>query len=357
MLMVQDISEALQAQVLEAIEHKVSLDIRGSGTKDFYGCACHGERTLDVTPHRGVVVYEPTELVITVRAGTPLADVERLLANHGQELPFEPPSFGGEATMGGVVASGLAGPRRPYAGAVRDAVLGVKVINGRGQMLDFGGRVMKNVAGYDLSRLMAGSMGTLAVILEVSIKVRPMSEGEMTLSYRLDARQALDHMNRWARLPLAVTATCHDAGTLYVRVCGGEKSLASAHEVMAGMPLAGNSLDFWLKVKEQNLRFFRDHRPLWRISVPPATPEIDLVGEWLLEWGGAQRWLKSDASPDAIRHAARSAGGHATLFRGGDRSGDIFAPLAPALLRVHEALKASLDPHGLFNPGRMYKEF
>ena len=351
----QDTGEELQYRVLQARERKVPLAIRGGGTKHFYGLPCQAETILDVSPHRGVAVYEPTELAITVRAGTPLAQVETLLTYNGQELPFEPPAFGGEATIGGVVASGLSGPRRPYAGAVRDAVLGVKVINGQGQVLTFGGRVMKNVAGYDLSRLMAGSMGTLAVLLEISIKVRPKPESELTLLHKLAADQALERMIRWAHLPLPISATCYEGETLYVRLNGGEQSLAAAHEVIQGSALP-DSAGLWRELKEHRLAFFQDQRPLWRLSVPPATPPIDLVGEWLLEWGGAQRWLKSDASPDAIRRSARMAGGHATLFRGEDRSTDVFAPLAPALMRVHKVLKASLDPDGLFNPGRLYLE-
>jgi len=351
----QDITNALQAQVLEAIEQRTPLAIRGGGTKDFYGPVCRAEAVLDVTGHRGVVVYEPTELVITARAGTRLEEVERLLADNGQELPFEPPGFGENATIGGVVASGLSGPRRPHAGAVRDAVLGVKVINGKGQVLEFGGRVMKNVAGYDLSRLAAGSMGTLAVLLEVSIKVRPKSEGEMTLTHPLDAPEALERMIAWGRRPLSITATCHDGDALRVRVCGGEQALAAAREAIGGTPLP-DSPPFWREVKEQRLAFFLDPRPLWRLSVPPATAPMGLAGDWFLEWGGAQRWLKSDADPDAIRGAVRSAGGHATLFRGGDRTGDVFAPLEPGLMRVHQLLKRSLDPHGLFNPGRLYRE-
>lgn len=351
----QDLTQAIQAQVREAIEHQTPLAIRGGGTKDFYGPVCRAEALLDVTGHRGVVAYEPTELVITARAGTRLEEVERLLAEAGQELPFEPPGFGEGATIGGVVASGLSGPRRPYAGAVRDAVLGVKVINGKGQVLEFGGRVMKNVAGYDLSRLAAGSMGTLAVLLEVSIKVRPRSEGELTLSQPLDAPEALAHMIAWGRQPLPITATCHAGDTLYVRLCGGEQSLAGARKTLGGTPLA-DSPAFWLAVKEQRLPFFQDPRPLWRLSVPPATAPMQLSGDWFLEWGGAQRWLTSDAAPDAVRGAARSAGGHATLFRGGDRSGDMFSPLEPGLMRLHRLLKRSLDPHGLFNPGRLYRE-
>lgn len=348
-----ELSAELQAQVNEAISKRIALHIRGGGTKDFYGLPCEADLALDVTGHRGIVAYEPTELVVTARAGTPLMEVEALLDQHDQQLPFEPPAFGEAATIAGVVASGLSGPQRPFAGAVRDAVLGVKIINGSGQILAFGGRVMKNVAGYDLSRLMAGAMGTLGLLLEVSIKVQPKPLGQLTVTHRANAARAIEWMTRWSRSSLAITGMCHDGERIYVRLCGGEHSLAAAHEMIGGVALESAS-QFWADLKELRLKFFGDDRPLWRLSVKPNTPPMRIAGDWLLDWGGALRWLKSEAEAEPIRKAALAAGGHATLFRG-PKTEDVFSPLSPVLWRLHRNVKQALDPHGVFNPGRLYR--
>lgn len=352
----RDFSDELQGQVQAAMADGAPVHITGGNTKAFYGRnVAEGCRPLPVAGHVGVVAYEPTELAISLRAGTPLAEVNRLLEEQGQQLPFEPPAFGEAATIGGAVAAGLSGPRRPFAGAVRDAVLGVKLINGRGETLNFGGRVMKNVAGYDVSRLMAGSLGTLGVLLEVSLKVRPVPPRKLTLVHELDAPAALARMQEWEHMPLAITALCHDGERLYARVCGGDRSLEVTREAMGGEVLE-EAPAFWGDLREQRLPFFASPGPLWRLSVPPAAALMDLPGEWLLEWGGALRWLKSDADPGVIRAAAAAAGGHATLFRGHDGSGEVFQPLPAPLLALHRNLKRALDPQSLFNPGRMYAE-
>lgn len=348
----------MQAELIERVQQAAAagtpLCPHGSGSKAFYGRRCVGE-ALDLTGHRGIVSYEASELVITARAGTPLAEIEATLKAHGQLLPFEPPHFGPGATLGGTVAAGLSGPRRPWGGSVRDAVLGVKLINGRGEALQFGGQVMKNVAGYDLSRLMAGALGTLGVLLEVSLKVLPRPAEERTLSFELDALAAARRQIDWGRRPLPLSATLYHAGRLHARLCGSAQGVRAAVEQMGGeSPEAGDE-GLWRSVREQTLPFFQAEGPLWRIALPPAAPDLNLPGETLTEWGGALRWLRSDLSADGVRQRARALGGHATLFRGHDGAGEVFQPLAPALLALHRRVKLALDPAGLFNPGRLYE--
>ena len=358
-----DAEAALIQQVIAAREAHASLSIRGGGSKGFYGNAVRADRLLDCSVHQGVVAYEPTELAITVRAGTPLAEVEDLLDANGQQFPFEPPRYGPGATIGGMVAAGLSGPRRPYAASVRDAVLGVRLLNGRGQVLDFGGRVMKNVAGYDLSRLMAGSLGVLGVLLEVSLKVTPRPLGRLTLVQEQSLAGALALMRRWARRSLPITATAWVDGRLYVRICGSDEGLAETHRVVEGLPLADADA-FWDDLREQRLPFFAGDAPLWRLSVRPATPAQETGDELqLVEWGGALRWLRGgqDVADDALRFrtTAKAAGGHATLFRAGSAEAPadgVFTPLDPVVLRLHRNLKKSFDPDGLFNPGRLYPQ-
>ncbi len=328
------------------------LRIRGGESKAFYGRAVAGGETLDMRRYAGVVNYEPTELVITARAGTPLAEIEGVLAERGQMLAFEPPQFGDAATLGGTIACGISGPRRPYAGAVRDFVLGTKIVNGRGELLTFGGQVMKNVAGYDVSRLMVGAMGTLGVLMEVSIKVLPIPAREITLCLSMAAEPAIRQLNEWAGRPLPISASAHFGTVLMVRLSGSDNGVRSARDAIGGEEVASDQ--FWRDIKEHRLEFFEDHRPLWRLSLPPATPPLDAPGDWLIEWGGAQRWLKSEVAADTIRGLAADAGGHASLFRGGDRTGDVFHPLPATLSRLHKTLKAAFDPHNVFNRERMY---
>jgi glycolate oxidase FAD binding subunit len=348
-----DLELDLAQRVRQAGADGTPLCIQGSGSKAFYGRACDA-KSLPVAGHAGVVAYEPTELVITARAGTPLAEIEAMLAAKGQVLPFEPPHFGPGATLGGMLATGLSGPRRPWAGAVRDAALGVKLINGRGEVLRFGGQVMKNVAGYDVSRLMAGSLGTLGVILEASIKVLPRPAAELTLALEADAEDAARHMLAWGRQPLPLSASLHHDGRLWLRLCGAEQGVAAARAAIGG-EVADSAI--WAAVREQRLAFFQTDRPLWRLSLPPAAPALALPGETLTEWGGAQRWLASEAAPEAIRARAQAAGGHATWFRNHDGAAPVFQPLAASLLALHRSVKRALDPLGLFNPGRLYPDY
>ena len=341
----------LRERVLRAAANKMPLCIRGGGGKDFYGRHCEGE-LLDVSGHRGIVSYEPSELVITARAGTPLAEIEALLARNGQLLPFEPPHFGPNATLGGMVAAGLSGPRRPWGGSARDAVLGVKLLNGRGEVLRFGGQVMKNVAGYDLSRLMAGALGALGVLLEVSLKVLPRPAEERTRVFELGAEAAAARQIAWGRLPLSLSGTLYHAGRLHVRLCGSGQGVQAALDRLGGDEIAESP---WLAAREQTLPFFQGEGTLWRISLPAAAPALNLPGEILTEWGGALRWLRTDLPAETLRRRVSAMGGHATLVRGHDGRGEVFQPLAPAMLALHQRLKLALDPHAIFNPGRLYE--
>jgi glycolate oxidase FAD binding subunit len=328
------------------------LRIRGGGTKDFYGQALEGE-ILGTHAYAGVVAYDPTELVITVRGGTPLAEVERVLAEKRQMLAFEPPHFGPGATIGGAVAAGLSGPRRATAGAVRDFVLGVRIVDGRGDDLRFGGQVMKNVAGFDVSRLVAGSLGTLGLLTEVSLKVLPVPVADETIRLEMPQDKAIETLNKWGGKPLPIVASCHENDALTVRLAGAAAAVASARAKLGGEPVPGADI-FWITLREHVHMFFADGMPLWRLSVPSVTPPLALPGEQLVEWGGALRWLRSNADARTIRDAVAKAGGHATLFRGGDKSVGVFHALTPAIAKLTRNVKAAMDPEGVLNRGRMY---
>jgi glycolate oxidase FAD binding subunit len=335
-------------------EARAPLIIRGGGTKAFFGRPVSGE-ALATGAYRGLVEYEPSELVVTARAGTPLAELEAALAERGQMLPFEPPHFGAGATLGGCVAAGLSGPRRPYAGAARDFVLGARILDGRGQDLAFGGRVMKNVAGYDVSRLLAGSLGTLGLITEVSLKVLPIPPAEVTLRLELAEAEAIETMNRWAGQPLPVTATCWADNALTVRLSGSENGVRAARGRIGGEEVAGGAA-YWRGVREQAHPFFSGAGVLWRLSVKSTSAPIALPGRQLTEWSGALRWWVTDAPEHEVRGAATRAGGHATQFRGARPGQPVFAPLPAPLARIHQRLKKAFDPAGILNPGRMYPE-
>ncbi len=347
-----DIGTELQETVRTATARGTALHIRGGGTKDFYGRQINSQ-ALDVGKHRGILAHEPTELVITARAGTPLAEIEAALAEKNQMLAFEPPAFGPSATLGGTIACGFSGPRRPWSGSARDFVLGAKILNGHGEILRFGGQVMKNVAGFDVSRLMVGALGTLGVLLDISLKVLPRPEAEQTLAFALPPDRAIAAMNEWSRQPLPLSAAAHVGDTLYIRISGAGSALRAARARLGG-ELVEKGDELWREMNEQQRQFFVGDTPLWRLSVPPATAHLNLPGKWLIDWGGAQRWLKSDASATDIRRAAESAGGHATLFRGGDRNAEVFHPLPQPLAALHRRLKQSFDPAGILNPGRLY---
>jgi glycolate oxidase FAD binding subunit len=355
-----DLTAALVEQVREASAAGRSLRIVGGDSKRFYGRPVRGE-PLAVAGHQGVLRYDPAELVLTARAGTPLAVIETLLARHGQRLPFEPPAFGATATIGGTVAAGLAGPARGARGPLRDYVLGARLLAGDGRVLKFGGEVMKNVAGYDVSRLLAGSLGVLGVLLEVSLKVLPAPPASRTLRHALDAQAALALLAAGARrLPLS--ASFWHAGELYLRL---EGSAAALDEVLPG--LGGSVLEpdqataLWTAVREQRHPYFAQDGALWRLSLPLTTAGAALLraDRLAFEWNGAQAWL-AGVDRETAELVARTAGGHATLFRraaaAADDPGEVFAPLPPALLELHRSVKRVFDPAGILNPGRMYAD-
>ncbi|HYN79199.1 MAG TPA: glycolate oxidase subunit GlcE [Lamprocystis sp. (in: g-proteobacteria)] len=359
----RDLTDDLTQQISAAAAVGRPLALRGAGSKAFLGrSVATGAQPLDLAGHRGIIDYQPTELVITARCGTTLDAIDAALAEYGQQLPCESPRLGPAATLGGTIACGLSGPARPSGGAARDLVLGVRVLTGRAQVLRFGGQVMKNVAGYDCSRLMVGAFGTLGVLLDISLKVLPSPAVSRTLVRGCDQREALAQMTRWAAQPLPVTGTCWadtgDGGRLWVRLAGAAQGVRAAAERIGGESLTdAEASAFWGEaVREQGHAFFTGAQSLWRLSVPPATPPLDLEGPQFIEWGGAQRWLRSNATPAAIRAAVAQVGGHATLFRGGDRTGEVFQPLPGPLLALHRNLKQAFDPAGILNPGRLYPD-
>jgi FAD/FMN-containing dehydrogenase len=355
--------QSLLDQVRDARDKKAALEIRGGGTKRFYGGAPRGE-PLDVTPLSGITSYEPSELVVTARAGTPLAVLEAELADQGQCLPFEPPRLGPGGTVGGMVAAGLSGPARASMGAVRDYVLGVTVLNGRAELLTFGGQVMKNVAGYDISRLMAGSLGVLGVICEVSLKVLPVAPASATLVFEMDEAQALRQLNTWAGQPLPLSASAWHQGRLLLRLAGARAAVRAACERLGGTQLEAEAAQtWWTALRDQRHAFFTlDEQALmrgeclWRLSVQGTTAPLGLPGDGFIEWGGAQRWCRTSVPGEQVREAAARAGGHATLFRAADKSAGAFAPLSAPLMRIHRALMQAFDPAGIFNPGRLYPD-
>ncbi|ROZ66702.1 glycolate oxidase subunit GlcE [Ramlibacter sp. WS9] len=362
------ILDALTARIRAAAAGGTPLRIRGGGSKDFYGERLEGE-LLETAPLSGITSYEPSELVVTVRAGTPLAELEAVLAERGQCLPFEPPHFGGGATVGGMVAAGLSGPARASVGAVRDYVLGLTMINGKGELLTFGGQVMKNVAGYDVSRLMVGALGTLGLIAEVSLKVLPIAPAEATLKFEMKQDEALQRLNTWGGQPLPLNASCwvevDGVSTLYLRLRGAVAAVEAACRTMGGERQDNATVaPDWPLCRDHRLPWFleRGERDLWRLSVPQTAPALDLPEAPLVEWHGGLRWVRAEPGDAArLRDVAVRTGGHASLFSLGKGRAEApvgrFAPLTPPLDRIHRDVKREFDPAGIFNRGRMYADF
>ena len=356
--------QTLQAQIRDAAARGAKLNIQGQGSKSFYGNAPSGE-LLDLSSYAGISSYEPSELVVTVKAGTPILELETLLAGQGQHLPFEPPRFNNAGTVGGMVAAGLSGPARANVGSVRDHLLGVTMLNGQAEAMSFGGTVMKNVAGYDVSRLVAGSMGVLGVILEVSLKVLPFPTAQATLRFNLSQQQALTQLNRWGGQPLPIHASAWWDGALVLRLAGAKAAVDAACADLGGDQIPNElAQPFWAGLRDHNDEFFvgaeravQGGAKLWRLSVPQTAPALSVHGEQLIEWGGAQRWVATPTPESQVREAAAKVGGHATLFRALDKRAGVFAPLSAPLARIHRELKKSFDPQGLFSPGRLYPEF
>lgn len=346
-----DISQPLAQQVIDAAESKTPLSIIGSGSKAFLGNPVNAT-PLDVTSHTGVVNYEPTELVITARAGTPLAEIEQLLADNQQMLSPEMPDFNGKSTIGGCVAAGLGGPRRPWGGAPRDVLLGTRLLDGQGQIMSFGGQVMKNVAGYDVSRLQAGALGTLGVLLDVSLKVLPAHTASTTLVFELSREQALTKMRELARKPAPISGACHLDGQMYLRLEGNQANVDDWTTRLGGEDKQLHQT-FWQNLRNHKLDYFQSQRTLWRLSLPPATPQLPCEQHALLDWAGGQRWVYSSESAEHIREQVARHKGHAEVFRRGDDCTAPWQSLAPPLQTLHVRLKQKFDPHNILNPGRL----
>lgn len=343
-----DLTEALAAQVREASAAGTPLRIQGGGTRGFHGRPVAGER-LDMAGHRGIVDYDPSELVITARAGTPLAEIEAALAAEGQMLCFEPPSFGPGGTLGGAVATGLSGPRRPFAGALRDYVLGARILDGRGEALRFGGTVFKNVAGFDAFRLMAGAQGCLGAILDVSLRAAPRPRVEAGLAFELPGEAARTWVTGLMRRPLPLSGAFHDGTRLHLRLSGGEAAVTVTSRELGG---EAENLETWSAIRDATHPALSGKPVLWRISLPQTAAPPELANApW--DWGGGQRWLQADAVDSSIWDLAARWDGHATIWRGA--ADQVFQPLPAPLLRLHQRIKAAIDPAGVFNPGRMYE--
>jgi glycolate oxidase FAD binding subunit len=347
--------QRLRARVIDAQAAGTALRLRGAGTKDFYGEHSDGE-LLDLRSYCGVIDYEPAELVLRARCGTPLSEIESLLTQRQQYLGFDPPAFGADPTIGGVIAAGLSGPQRARAGAARDFVLGAALLAIDGELLHFGGNVMKNVAGFDLSRLLCGSLGIFGPILEVSLKVLPLPRAQQTLCFEMTQHEALKAFNGWAGQALPIGACAWVDGLAWVRLCGAESALRTAQQRLGGELLEAHTAAIWWRsLRDQTHAFFRDAPVLWRFSLPANAPPVVSDSLQLFEWGGALRWCAQDLPAPVMRERAIAAGGTAMHWRGG-LAGQRFHPLSAAVLRIHRQLKQQFDPRRIFNPGRLIAE-
>jgi glycolate oxidase FAD binding subunit len=374
----------LRERIRTAHEQHRPLHLRGAGTKDFYaesaisathgttlaceiadnphnGSTLHGDTSeaalLDLRPYSGIVDYEPTELVITARCGTPLSQIESALAERGQFLGFEPPAFGGDPTVGGIIAAGLSGPRRMYAGAARDFVLGATLLDARGEILRFGGQVMKNVAGFDVSRLLCGSLGILGVITEVSLKVLPLPRAEETLRFEMAAAEAIACFNCWSGQPLPLSGAAWSGGIVWLRLSGAASAVRAAQQRLGGERVDPTAAAQWWSALRHCTHPIFNSNSLWRLCVPDTTPPLELAGDPLIDWGGALRWHADEEAAASgvprVREIASAAGGTAMCWKGRAPMGGRFHPLQPTVATLHRRLKDCFDPHGIFNPGRM----
>ena len=346
-----DITAKITSHVHEALLRKQALRIQGGRTKHFYGRQVEGD-LLSLTTHTGITEYEPSELFITARSGTPLHEIERTIQNENQILPFEPPYFGSTATLGGMVAAGLSGPRRATAGGIRDCVLGINIVNGKGEYLQFGGKVMKNVAGYDVSRLMCGALGTLGVVMSVTLRLMPKPACEQTVAISLNSQDAIKKMNELASSAMPISATFYDGNDLYIRLSGSLSTIKVCTDTIGADPVDWSEV-FWKNIKEHAHEFFVTDEPLWRISLPSYTAPLDFPGRQTMEWNGGLRWIVTTTSAEEIWTKVAHLNGHACLFRG-HSTAQVFHPLSKALLNIHRKLKQAFDPVGILNPGKMY---
>ncbi len=353
-------TQELQDRVRAAYNDKTPLKIIGGNSKDFYGndvSKNHKVEILETRIHQGIISYEPSELVITARAGTPLKDIEALLAENNQMLPFDPPHFGEHATLGGAIATGLSGSRRPFTGSARDFVLGTKIITGKGELMSFGGQVMKNVAGYDVSRLMVGALGTLGVLLEISIKVLPRPNTEVTQVIAMSQKDALQKMHALNQTPLPLSGLAYENEKLYIRLSGAKSAVTSAQHKVSGETLV-HPENFWQQLNEHTHSFFEaaKNKNLWRLSVP-YTADINLDEESFIDWAGALYWVASDKEPEEIQQHAFEHGGAAILFKtSSDNSQERFPPLQAKIKQLQINLKIRFDPYGILNYGRLYSD-
>ncbi len=346
----RDIAQQLIETVACACQEGQPLSIHGSGSKSSLRLRDEG-KPLSILQHNGIIAYEPTELVLTVRAGTPMSEAESVLRESGQMLAFEPPEFNG-GTIGGAIASGLSGPRRPWVGAARDFVLGTHIINGKGEDLRFGGQVMKNVAGYDASRLMAGAYGVLGVILDVSIKVLPLPEMEVTKVFELSANEAIRRISKLSGIANPISAACWYQGRLMVRLSGTESGVKQASRTFGG-ELLRDADNFWLSIRNHSHTFFQKDS-FWRLSIPQASPHIlPDSSEQLIDWGGSQRWLKTEESARSVTQKAQSAGGYAEQWHTTNKT-NLRHPLEKNIMQIHKKIKQAFDPERILNPGTFY---
>ena len=374
----QPVLSRFREQIIEAGKQNQVLSIQGGNTKSWYGNPSQSS-ILSTRSYQGILDYQPEELVITACAGTPIAEIESTLAKNNQILPFEPPHFGDDATFGGVIAAGLAGPARISAGNLRDFILGTRLMDGRGEDLSFGGKVMKNVAGYDVSRLLPGSLGTLALLLEASVKVLPRPAATASLRCRMGAANTLKILNEWAGQPLPLNASVWvgqtgDEGELTIRLAGAKAAATSASQMMQDL-LGAAVLDdseadpFWRNLREQQLSWFSqmpNHHALWRLSLPANCPVLempkDCLPEIIMEWHGQERWIQGPANQstaNVLQKLAIQHGGHLTCFR--SLSTEAFErftrldsnPLTAGLEVVQKRLRHSFDPFGVFTTGRL----
>ncbi len=348
-----DFSQEMLNAVAEAFDSKNPLCICGAGSKtDIIGRAVSAD-TLDVSKHTGIVDYHSSELVITARAGTPLTEIKATLAKEQQMLSFEPPLFNERATLGGTLACNLSGPARPWAGSIRDMVLGVQLINGKAELLNYGGQVMKNVAGYDVSRLQAGALGTLGVLTQVSLKVLPVPEHSLTLSYELDSQAAIDQMVARSAQPKPLSAASWLDGQMFLRLSGTEEAVEQTAKLWGGEQVR-HATDLWQQLRDMNDPCFSGSQPLWRFSHKPSAGAQREFGDMLIDWAGAQRWVRGEQDRAALEKSAENAGGHVSLFRGGDRHGEVKHSAGTLEKQLQQRLKHAFDPAGILNPGRMY---
>lgn len=353
-----DQTSRLIGQVKAAHENGQALCIQGGGSKNFHGRLPEGG-LLSLADHTGIISYDPAELVLKARSGTPLAEIEAALQEHGQALSFEPPHFGGQATIGGTLACNLSGPARPWSGSGRDMLLGVKLINGRGDLLTFGGQVMKNVAGYDVSRLQCGALGCLGILSEVSLKVLPCKPARLCLrANSVKADRAIALMNTLCVMTLPISGAVWLDGSLHLRMEAGKISpddiMAMIRDVADDLHFQEGSADFWGRVRDQTHAFFQSNEPLWRFSIKATARHFRQEASWLIDWAGSQRWLRGSFNQAQLEHEARAGGGTVACFRHGDRTREVFQDPDPVTRRLLSNLKTVFDPHKVFNPGRLY---